>query len=101
MAAKAGDHLVQLGSFSSEASAKRAWGIYLKRYPELANYEMVITKARVRGKIYHRVSAGGFQRASAASMCSNVKSRNQGCITWAANAPLPGAIDRNVRMAAR
>ncbi len=99
--ANTGDHLVQLGSFSSEASAKRAWGIYLKRYPELANYEMVITKARVRGKIYHRVSAGGFQRASAASMCSNVKSRNQGCITWAANAPLPGALDRNVRMAAR
>lgn len=98
---KAGDHLVQLGSFTSAASAERAWGIYLKRYPELADYEMVITKARVHGKIYHRVSAGGFQRASAASMCSTVKSRNQGCISWAANAPLPGALDSNVRMAAR
>ncbi|MXO89417.1 SPOR domain-containing protein [Pontixanthobacter aquaemixtae] len=96
-----GDHLVQLGSFSSEASAKRAWDIYTKRYPELGQYSRVITKARVRGKTYFRVSAGGFRSASAKSMCSTVKSRGQGCITWAANAPLPGAVDRGVRMASR
>lgn len=99
--AMSGDHLIQLGSFSSEESAKRAWGIYLKRYPELKNFEQVITKAKVRGKIYYRVSAGGFQRASADSMCSTVKSNKQGCITWAANRPLPGALDRNIRMASR
>jgi len=97
----AGEHLIQLGSFSSQASAERAWGIYMKRYPQLKNYDRVITKARVRGKIYYRVSAGGFQRASASDMCSNVKSRKQGCITWAANRPLPGALDRGVRVAAR
>lgn len=97
----AGDHLVQLGSFSTQASAERAWNIYVKRYPDLAKYQMVITQAKVRGKNYFRVSAGGFQRASAASMCSAVKASNQGCITWAANSPLPGAVDRNVRMASR
>lgn len=96
-----GDHLVQLGSFSSEAAAKRAWGIYTKRYSQLANYDMVITKAKVRGKTYFRVSAGGFQKASARKMCSSVKSRNQGCITWAANRPLPGATDAGIRMASR
>ena len=96
-----GDHLVQLGSFSSEAGAKRAWGIYTKRYPQLKNYQMVISEARVRGKTYFRVSAGGFQRASARSMCSSVKANSQGCITWAANKPLPGAVDRGVRMASR
>ena len=99
--AAAGDHLVQLGSFSTQASAERAWNIYVKRYPDLAKYQMVITQAKVRGKNYFRVSAGGFQRASAASMCSAVKASNQGCITWAANSPLPGAVDRNVRMASR
>ena len=99
--AAAGDHLVQLGSFSTQASAERAWNIYVKRYPDLAKYQMVITQAKVRGKTYFRVSAGGFQRASAASMCSTVKASNQGCISWAANSPLPGAIDRNVRMASR
>lgn len=99
--AAAGDHLVQLGSFSTQASAERAWNIYVKRYPDLAKYQMVITQAKVRGKNYFRVSAGGFQRASAASMCSAVKASNQGCISWAANSPLPGAVDRNVRMASR
>ena len=99
--AAAGDHLVQLGSFSTQASAERAWNIYVKRYPDLAKYQMVITQAKVRGKNYFRVSAGGFQRASAASMCSAVKASNQGCITWAASSPLPGAVDRNVRMASR
>lgn len=100
-AAVTGDHLIQLGSFASEAGARRAWGIYAKRYPELSKYDMVITEANVRGKKYYRVSAGGFQNASARDMCSQVKSNGQGCITWAANSPLPGAVDRGVRMARR
>ncbi|WBY17506.1 SPOR domain-containing protein [Erythrobacteraceae bacterium WH01K] len=94
-------HLVQLGSFNSEAGAKRAWGIYAQRYSQLSDHQMVITKARVRGKIYYRVSAAGFDNAGARSMCSSVKSNGQGCITWARNAPLPGAIDTGVRMASR
>ncbi|MCP5391839.1 MAG: SPOR domain-containing protein [Sphingomonadaceae bacterium] len=96
-----GEHLVQLGSFSSEAGAKRAWGIYSKRYPQLKDADMVITKAVVRGKTYFRVSAGGFQRASAATMCNSVKANGQGCIAWAANKPLPGAVDNGVRLARR
>lgn len=100
-AALDGEHLVQLGSFSSEAGAKRAWGIYSKRYPQLKDADMVITKAVVRGKTYFRVSAGGFQRASAATMCNSVKSQGQGCIAWAANKPLPGAVDNGVRLARR
>lgn len=96
-----GEHLVQLGSFSSEAGAKRAWGIYSKRYPQLKDADMVITKAVVRGKTYFRVSAGGFQRASAATMCNSVKSGGHGCIAWASNKPLPGAIDNGVRLARR
>ncbi|MCL4673124.1 MAG: SPOR domain-containing protein [Sphingomonadaceae bacterium] len=99
--AKTGTHLIQLGSFSSEASAKRAWSIYAKRYPQLSAHDMVITKAVVRGKTYWRVSAAGFERASASSMCSTVKRGGEGCIAWAANKPLPGAVDTGVRMAAR
>ena len=96
-----GTHLIQLGSFSSEASAKRAWSIYAKRYPQLSTHDMVITKAVVRGKSYWRVSAAGFERASANSMCSTVKSGGQGCIAWANGKPLPGAVDTGIRMAAR
>lgn len=96
-------HLVQLGSFSSEQGARRAWGIYVSRHPELADHEMVITEAVVRGKRYWRVSAGGFNVASSRSMCSSVNrsSSGEGCITWAANSPLPGAVDRGGVMLAR
>lgn len=96
-----GSHLIQLGSFNSEQGARRAWGIYAARWPELSNYEMVITEAKVRGKQYFRVSAGGFQQASASGMCGKVKARGQGCITWAEGKPLPGAIDTGTRMASR
>ena len=95
-------HLVQLGSFSSEAGAMRAWDIYLARYPELANRERVITQAVVNGRNYWRVSAGGYDRATSNAMCSRVASSNgEGCISWAANSPLPGAIDTGVRLARR
>ena len=95
-------HLVQLGSFSSEAGARRAWGIYQSRYPELADRELVITQAVVNGRNYWRVSAGGYDSASARSMCGRVAASNgDGCISWAANSPLPGALDTGVRLARR
>lgn len=95
-------HLVQLGSFSSEAGARRAWDIYQSRYPELADREMVITQAVVNGRNYWRVSAGGFDSASSRAMCNRVDAANgEGCISWAANSPLPGAIDRGPMRFAR
>lgn len=100
-AAADGSHLIQLGSFSSEAGARRAWGIYATQFPELANYQMVITKAQVRGKTYFRVSAGGFDLASASSTCGKVKAKGQGCIAWADGKPLPGAVDKGYRLASR
>ncbi len=99
--AAAGTHLVQLGSFSSEASAKRAWGIYSKRYPQLRDHDMVITRAVVRGKTYYRVSAAGFANNSSRSMCSTVRRSGHGCIAWAAGKPLPGAVDNGIRVASR
>ena len=97
--AASGTHLVQLGSFSSEAGARRAWGIYEKQFPQLAQYNMVITKAVVRGKTYFRVSAGGLSRAAASSACSAVRSKRQGCFAWAEGRPMPGAVPSGVRMA--
>jgi len=96
-----GKHLVQLGSFSSEQGARRAWGIYAKQFPQLSDFDMVLTKAVVRGKTYFRVSAGGMQRAEASSMCSSVRSKGQGCLAWVEGRPLPGAVGTAIRMAAR
>ncbi|HEY6815748.1 MAG TPA: tetratricopeptide repeat protein [Croceibacterium sp.] len=96
-----GSHLVQLGSFASEQGARRAWGIYVKHYPELSGHEMVISEAVVRGKHYWRVSAAGFGRQTASSMCGRVRSGGQGCFAYASDRPLPGAVDSGVRMARR
>jgi len=98
----AGTHLVQLGSFASEQGARRAWGIYVRRYPELAAHQMVVTQAVVRGKHYWRVSAAGYGLASSRSMCGRVKtSGGDGCFAYAEGHPLPGAIDNGTRLALR
>lgn len=100
--AVSGGHLVQLGSFSSEAGAKRAWGIYVKRYPQLASHDMVITRALVGGKNYWRVSAAGYDLASSRAMCGHVKeSSADGCFAYAGNHPLPGALGDGTRFAMR
>lgn len=100
-AAKSGDHMIQLGSFSTKESAQRAIGVYAKRYANLNQYDMVISEARVNGKTYWRVAAGDMGKSEARSMCSTVKARGFGCIAYAAASPLPGAIDSGVRMARR
>ncbi len=97
----AGSQLIQLGSFRSEAGARRAWGVYAQQCPELSDYQMVITQATVRGKTYFRVSAGGFQVASANGMCGKMRAKGQGCIAWADGKPLPGAVDKGYRLASR
>jgi Flp pilus assembly protein TadD len=96
-----GTHLVQLGSFTSEQGARRAWSIYTSKYPELFGHEMVISEAVVRGKRYWRVSAAGFNRAAASSTCGRVRASGAGCFAYAEGRPLPGAVDSGVRLARR
>lgn len=100
--AASGTHLVQLGAFSSEASAKRAWGIYVQRYPELAKHEMVITQAVVKGKNYWRVAAGGYSATASKAMCGKINGNaGQGCIAYAQGRPLPGGVDKSRQLASR
>ena len=80
-------HLVQLGSFASEQGARRAWGYYAKRNPELRNFKMAITKAVVRGKTYWRVAAAGLDGRGAGGLCSAVKSRGGVCFAYSVSAP--------------
>ena len=88
-----GKHLVQLGSFASEDGARRAVGVFGKRYPSLGNHPMKITRAVVDGKNYWRVSAPGFAQTEARSLCATVKQRGGGCISYHMGSPLPGALN--------
>lgn len=96
-----GSHLVQLGSFSSRADANAGWASLKRKFPQLKPHDVVITKAKVKGKTYYRVAAAGFSKRSAANMCGSVKSSGRGCFAYAASNPPKGAVDRGVRIAAR
>ncbi|GAB5348182.1 SPOR domain-containing protein [Alteriqipengyuania sp. 357] len=96
-----GSHLVQLGSYGSEADAKRGWAIFAKRFPQISDREQVITRAKVRGRIYYRLSAGNLAASSARSLCKTVKASGQGCIAWEESKPLPGSLDTGRRVASR
>jgi hypothetical protein len=91
-AVKGGTHLVQLGSFSSEANARRAVGILTSRSPELRGYQMTITPAVVNGRNFWRVAAAGFTGNTASSLCSGLKSRGSACFAYAANKAPAGQV---------
>lgn len=82
--AAGGSHLVQLGSFSSEQGARRAWGVFAARNPELRSYRMTITPATVRGRNFWRVAAAGLDAGGASGLCSSVKGRGGACFAYAA-----------------
>ncbi len=86
-----GSHMVQLGSFSSEANARRAWQIYIARNPELRDMQMTITPAIVRGKNFWRVAAAGLDVGGASRLCSGVKNRGGACFAYASNHMPAGA----------
>ncbi len=79
---KGTSHAIQLGSFSSEQGARRAWGYYAKHNPELRNFKMKITPAIVRGKSFWRVAATGLDNNGAGGLCSKVKSRGGVCFAY-------------------
>ncbi len=77
-------HFVQLGAFSSQQGARRAWGYYTSRNPKLAAYRMTITPATVNGKAVWRVAAGGINtRMAATGLCSRLKSAGGACFAYA------------------
>lgn len=90
--ASGGTHLVQLGSFSSEQSARRAWGIFTAKNPELRTYRKAITPAVVHGKNFWRVAAAGLNGAGASGLCSTVRGRGGACLTYAATNPPPSNV---------
>ena len=90
-AASDGAHAIQLGSFKSPQGARRAWGYYAAKNPELKNFRMVITPAKVRGRDYWRVAAAGLDATGAQGMCSTVKSRGGVCFAYSTR---PAAVGK-------
>lgn len=96
-----GNHAVQLGSFSSPQGARRAWGIYAAKNPELRRFKMVITPAKVRGRNFWRVAAAGFDSRSATGLCGTVKARGGVCFAYSTVRPAPLARPATAPVMAR
>lgn len=79
-AAVNGSHLVQLGAFSSTASAQSAWGKYAKRFGILDGFESASSSVTVNGKKLVRLAAMGFGNAATANAaCTQIKAQGGAC----------------------
>ena len=71
---------IQLGAFSSEQRARDAWEIFRGKFPDaLSERELIIDRASVKGKDYHRVQAGPMSRQDARDICNRLKGAGQAC----------------------
>jgi hypothetical protein len=87
--------VVQLGAFSNEANAERAWVQAAARY-HLQGRRPLTTTIAVNGRNMHRVSVSGFASAGDAQrLCGQIKAQGGVCFVRAQ------AGDASIRWAAR
>ena len=82
--------VVQLGAFSNEANAERAW-VEAERAYGLDEYRPQTTTFDWQGKTVHRVSVSGFaSRADAQRLCGTIKAQGGACFVrgTAGDAPI-------------
>ena len=87
--------VVQLGAFSNEGNAERAWQ-QAERQFALGDRAPMTTTIAINGRTLHRVSVAGFaSQGDAARMCQSIRARGGACFVRA------NAGDASVRWAAR
>ncbi|WP_447755066.1 SPOR domain-containing protein [Sphingopyxis fribergensis] len=76
----AGGAMIQLGAFSSDAAAAKAWASLSKRFAYLAELNKSVSPAKVgSGTVYRlRVSAG--TAANAANLCGKLRVAGENCV---------------------
>ncbi len=90
-----GSHLVQLGAFTTSASAQRAWGSLSAKHGVLKGTKSASSTVTVNGKQLVRLAASGFDSyGSANAACQQIKARGDSCIVRSIGGETP------VRMAA-
>lgn len=88
-------YVVQLGAFSNEANAERAWLGVARRYG-LSGRAPLTTTIQVNGRTMHRVSIAGFAgQGDAARLCGAIRSQGGACFVRT------NAGDASIRWAAR
>ena len=76
----AGGAMIQLGAFSSEAAAAKAWTNLSKRFGYLADLNKSVSPATVEsGKVY-RLRAAAGSAANAQSLCGKLRVAGENCV---------------------
>lgn len=70
---------IQLGAFSSEASAGRAWTSLTKRFTYLAGLGRSVAPATVGGKTVYRLRAATGSAAAASDICAKLRVAGESC----------------------
>lgn len=77
-AAAAAQASIQLGAFSSQASAERAWKALSDRFKYLAPLNHSVTSVNVGGKTLYRLRAGG---PNASGVCGRLRVAGETCVS--------------------
>jgi Flp pilus assembly protein TadD len=77
--AKPGNYYVQLGAYANAEVARDGWARHASRVPALRGETPQGVKFSTAAGNFYRLSVGGFDRAGAASLCSQVRASGSSC----------------------
>lgn len=75
-----GSGTIQLGAFSSEAAANKAWTDLSKRFPYLADLGKSISPTEAGEKTVYRLRASAGSAAGAQSLCAKMRVAGENCV---------------------
>lgn len=76
----AGSATIQLGAFSSEAAATKAWTNLSKRFAYLADLNRSVSPAKVGDGTVYRLRASAGSAANAANLCGKLRVAGENCV---------------------
>lgn len=71
---------VQLGAFSSEGAANKAWTTLSSRFAYLSDYNRTIAPAKVGDKTVYRLRVGAGSSSQANALCQKLRVAGEGCV---------------------
>jgi cell division protein FtsN len=82
LAARSGDHGIQLGAFKSSAdAAKRRWAHLDKEYPKLlAGLSPTVAPRKAASGTLYRLQVVGLTEKHARTICKSLKAKSQACV---------------------
>lgn len=78
--AAAGSAMIQLGAFSSDAAAAKAWASLSKRFAYLAELNKTVSPAKVGDSTVYRLRVAAGTAANAANLCGKLRVAGENCV---------------------